>query len=184
MFKTIIQYKLPFIILLVLTSDLVSKFLTQEFLPLTNWYTLWYPYGGIGVFKNFFGIEFSLIHATNKGAAWGMLSNFQEYLLVFRIVLICGLLIYALFINKHKLWEVPLALIIAGALGNVIDFFLYGHVVDMLHFVLWGYDFPVFNIADVAIFCGISSLFIISWLENKGSANSKKSASKSVKSKS
>ena len=159
----------------ILVVDIITKYLTHLYLPLRNWTTLWYPYGGIGVFQDIAGVEFSVIHATNKGAAWGILSDFQDYLLIFRIVLICCLIAYVLFFNKNHRWLIPLAMIIAGALGNVFDFFLYGHVVDMLHFVLWGYDFPVFNVADSAIFLGICALFIMSWLENPAPSRSKSS---------
>lgn len=160
--------------LLVFVVDFLSKLFTHTYLPLMKYGWLWYPYGGIGVFKDFFGIEFSLSHQINHGAAWGMFSNFQMPLLYLRIVLIFLLLLYAVFFNKHKNWNIPLALIIAGAASNVIDFFIYGHVIDMLHFVLWGYDFPVFNIADSAIFIGIASLLFLSTLEKKAPAKSKR----------
>lgn len=176
MLKFISQFRVFFIATFVFGADIITKFLTQAFIPLRGGYSLWYPYGGIPVFKNFMGVEFSIVHAINKGAAWGILANFQESLLVFRVLLIIGLVIFAIFLNKNKRWEIPLALIISGALGNVVDFFLYGHVIDMFYFVLWGYDFPVFNIADSAIFLGICSLFIISYLE--GSKDKVKKASK------
>jgi signal peptidase II len=54
-------------------------------------------------------------------------------------------------------------LIIAGGIGNILDYFIYGHVVDMFHFILWGYSFPVFNVADASIFMGIVSLLWMSW---------------------
>lgn len=127
----------------------------------------WYPYGGIAVFKNFLGIEFSIAHQVNRGAAWGVLADFQTPLLYVRICLIASLMIYALFINKQKNYNIAFALIIAGAAGNILDYFLYGHVIDMLHFVLWGYDFPVFNVADSAIFIGICTCLVISSLEKK-----------------
>ncbi len=156
-----------FIGLFVFFSDLISKYYTHINIPIRSYYTYRYPYSGIGVFKNFFGVEFSIVHATNKGAAWGILSEFQTYLLLFRIFLVVGMIIFLMFYNKQKSWEIPFTLIIVGALGNVLDYFLYGHVVDMLHFVLWGYDFPVFNIADSAIFLGISYLFLTSFTTQK-----------------
>lgn len=158
----------PFYIgLFVLIADVISKFLTDAYLPVMRAYSLWYPYGGIAVFKDFLGIEFSISHQINKGAAWGMLADFQVPLLYLRIALIISLLIYAFFLNNQRSWQIPLALIIAGAFGNVIDYFVYGHVVDMLHFVLWGYDFPIFNLADSAIFIGITSLITISTVEKR-----------------
>jgi signal peptidase II len=52
-----------------------------------------------------------------------------------------------------------LSLVLTGALGNILDYFLYGHVVDLFRFSFRGYSFPVFNCADVWIFLGVSSLF-------------------------
>lgn len=155
--------------LFVLILDIASKYATNAYLPLMQHNWQMYPYGGIGVFKDFFGIEFSISHQINRGAAWGVLAHYQLPLLYIRIFLIACLFVYAVFFNKHSSWNIPLALIIAGAVGNVIDYFIYGHVVDMLHFVLWGYDFPVFNIADSAIFLGISSLIILSSVQKKSS---------------
>lgn len=158
----------PFYIgIFVFIADFISKYLTQAYLPLMYPKWLWYPYGGVGVFNNFFGIEFSLSHQINKGAAWGILADYQVQLLYLRVALVACLIVYTLFFNKNPKKEIPLALIIAGAAGNVIDYFLYGHVIDMLHFVLWGYDFPVFNLADSAIFIGISLFTILSFLENR-----------------
>lgn len=152
------------LIALILILDFTSKLWVQS-LPLMQYSAQTYPYGGIGVFKNFMGIEFSVTHATNKGAAWGILSEWQNYLLYLRITLVASLLIYLFAFNKHPKWEIPLALIVAGATGNILDYFVYGHVVDMFHFVFWGYDYPVFNVADAAIFLGVISLLIISFFE-------------------
>ena len=152
--------------LLVLILDQLTKGLVYLYLPVIDSVVYWYPYGGIGIFKNFAGIEFSINHMTNTGAAWGMLGNYQLTLILLRIILIVGLLSYLCYFNQSPSWQFPLILIIAGALGNVIDFFVYGHVVDMFHFVLWGYDFPVFNLADSAISIGIFSLFILSFVQH------------------
>lgn len=158
-----------YLVIFVLLLDCVTKFLTLSFLPKIQSY--WYPYGGIGVFRNFLGIEFSIIHATNKGAAWGLLAEFQEYLLLLRIICIVGIIIYMLFYNQNRLLNWPCALIIAGALGNVLDYFFYGHVIDMFHFIFWGYSYPVFNVADSAICIGIM------WLLFFTSATKRKRAS-------
>lgn len=130
--------------------------------PLEPWS---YPYGGIPVFQDFGGIQFSLVHTINKGAAWGVFSDYQWVLLGVRIVLIGALTAYIFYCSA--IYVLPLSLILAGALGNVIDTFLYGHVIDMFKFVLWGYHYPVFNIADMAITCGIAWLFVVSWYEKK-----------------
>jgi len=159
---------------IVLLGDIASKYYIHHFIPLMNHEAQWYPYSGIGMFENFLGIEFALVHATNRGAAWGMLSEFQNYLLVFRILFISGLFLYLAFFNKNRLMVIPLTLIIAGALGNILDYFMYGHVVDMLHFVFWGYDYPVFNLADSSIFIGICGIILVSLLKNKNKTSRSK----------
>lgn len=166
---TLSQNKALIIGFIVFTADLLSKFLTHSYLPIVN-YHLWYPYGGIAVFENLGGIQFSINHAINKGAAWGVLAEWQDYILYLRIAVISGLLSYALIFNRRQSWEIPLLLIISGAIGNVLDYFLYGHVIDMLHFVLWGYDYPIFNIADSAIFIGIFWIFILSFVDKASDA--------------
>lgn len=153
------------IALFVLALDQFSKWWVVHFLPPVNLAHYWYPYGGIAVFQDFFGIEFSINHMTNTGAAWGAFGNHQIALLIVRLVLIAALALYLFRYNTHAHREIPLALILAGAVGNVVDFFTYGHVIDMLHVVLWGWDFPVFNIADSAISIGIASLIILSPFE-------------------
>lgn len=160
---------------MVLAADCISKFLTNAYLPLMRPYWFWYPYGGIGIFKNFLGIEFSLSHQINHGAAWGVLAEYQVPLLFLRIILILFLAVYVFFFNRHSFKNISIALIIAGAVGNVIDYFVYGHVVDMFHFVLWGYDFPVFNLADSAIFMGVASLLTLSCIENSPKKKARRS---------
>lgn len=145
---------LPLLALFVLLLDQVTKFWASSSLPLIYTTSSLYPYGGIGVFKDFFGIEFSLVHATNTGAAWGMFSEQKWPLLFLRIVLILFLLHY--YSRQSSKWiRLCLILIIAGALGNVLDVFIYGHVIDMFHFILFGYDYPVFNVADLSICIGV-----------------------------
>jgi len=147
----------------VLILDQVTKYLTYVYLPPVFRYDYSYPYGGIGVFKDFGGIEFSLNHMANFGAAWGILGDYQIPLLVLRIILIFALLVYFSKLSRLSLLQLPVALIISGAIGNVIDYFFYGHVIDMFHFILWGYDFPIFNVADMAITTGIGLMFFFSW---------------------
>lgn len=145
---------------LILASDLLSKAYVHVYIPLIDLSTPFYPFGGLGIFHNWFGIDFSINHAVNKGAAWSMFSSFQHHLLFFRILVISFLIGYLFFFNRISSRQIPLTIIIAGAIGNVIDYFMYGHVVDMFHFVLWGYSFPIFNLADSAIFCGIAWFFL------------------------
>jgi signal peptidase II len=143
---------------IVFLLDFGTKYYVSYHLPLLGPQHMWFPYGGIEVFRNFFGVDFSIVHAINLGAAWGIFSQYQGYLLVGRILLIIGVAVYALFFNKNRNYDIPLALIIAGATANVVDYFIYGHVVDMFYFIFWGYHYPVFNVADSAICVGVAWL--------------------------
>lgn len=125
-----------------------------------------YPYGGVGVFRDLFGIDLSLNLTKNTGAAWNFFSNYPRALLFIRIGVILSLIVYTLFINKEKKRALPLLLIIVGASANIFDFFIYGGVIDFFYFVLWGYSYPVFNVADVLIFLGVFTLLIQSFRES------------------
>ena len=144
----------------VLLLDFGTKWLVVHFLPLHGDADMMQN-STVVIFENFFGIKLSLTHTVNTGAAWGFFSEYSEVLLLFRIFFITGIIVYLSCCKVPPSWRLPFILIIAGATGNVIDYFLYGSVVDMIHFVFWGYNYPVFNVADSAIFIGTFSLLWI-----------------------
>jgi signal peptidase II len=115
--------------------------------------------------ENFFGIQLQIAYAINSGAAWGIFSDYPELLVIFRIVLICVLTGYLFFYNTRTSWQIPLSCIIAGALGNIADYFQHGYVIDMIQMIFWGYEYPVFNIADSAIFIGAMWLLTLAFFE-------------------
>ena len=98
--------------------------------------------------------EFKLAH--NTGAAWSIMSNSTVLLGVFSVV-VCAALAGYLFIARkgraHIFEVLGLALVFAGGLGNAYDRFFYGHVVDFIHTTFM--DFPVFNVADIGVTCGV-----------------------------
>ncbi|MFT4553071.1 MAG: signal peptidase II [Chlamydiales bacterium] len=147
--------------------DLITKLGTHLYIPLMSSSSPFYPYGGIAVFENILGIEFSICHKTNTGAAWGLFSEYQFYLLAFRICLVAAMVAYLIFFNKNPAYRLPLIFIVAGAIGNITDAFIYGHVVDMFNFVLWGYNYPVFNVADSAISIGVVLLMFYTFRDNE-----------------
>lgn len=163
------------IVFCALGVDMISKYLIHQHVSLTMWSAPIYPYGGIPVFENILGVDLTIAHVTNRGGPWGVVASHHSHLVFFRIFAIVCLIGHLLFFNEKKLREIPLCLVIAGAIGNVIDSFLYGHVIDMIHFVLWGYSFPVFNVADALICCGVAFLLIHACIEkykeNKSTSN-------------
>ena len=108
---------------------------------------------------------FNLIKVYNPGAAFSFLGDaggWQRYLFTGIAVVAVGYILYLL--KRHpgqRLFCFALALIMGGAIGNVIDRLAYGHVIDFLDFYWKGVGhFPAFNIADIGISVG-AFLFIL-----------------------
>jgi len=108
-----------------------------------------------------------LTYVENTGVAFGFLSGFAGAQVLFTIIkLVLMGLILAYFIKlpqepRFMLVKVPLLLIFAGGIGNLIDRVRLGAVVDMLAFSF--FDFPVFNIADIYVTTGAFLFAFIVW---------------------
>ncbi len=103
---------------------------------------------------------FRLTHVQNRGAAFGLFSDSPSE---WKIAVLVLFSLIALVVVSALLWKnshsmtttgVGLALILGGALGNLWDRILTGHVVDFLLFYLGSYQWPAFNVADTAIVVG------------------------------
>ena len=107
---------------------------------------------------------FNLILTYNKGAAFSFLSaasGWQGTLFLLIGIAASGFIIWLLARHaQQKLFSTALALILGGALGNVIDRVAYGHVIDFLDFHLGGWHWPAFNVADSAIVTGAALLIL------------------------
>ena len=121
-----------------------------------------------------FGIDFTLVF--NEGAAFSFLSDaggWQRWFFAsFAIFAVVALSVYLLNILKSNTKEVlrPLAvsLILSGALGNLIDRVLLGHVIDFISVYYQNWYWPAFNIADMCISFGIMLLFVeMLFIKNK-----------------
>lgn len=106
--------------------------------------------------------QFRLVH--NTGAAWGMFGD-STFMLGITSSLVCAVIVvlYALFdrVAGHAptmLETAALALVFSGGVGNAIDRFSQGFVVDFIDLTFM--DFPVFNIADIGVTCGFALLII------------------------
>ncbi len=148
----------------VLGLDIMLKAYTHHNIPVMSILFPMFPYGGVPIFQDWHGIDFSINHVINYGAAWGVLGGYGKWLLVLRISMILCMAYYLFFYNKKSENKLPLTLILTGACANVIDYFIYGHVVDMFHFNFWGYSFAIFNIADAAICLGVFFMILFPWL--------------------
>ena len=102
---------------------------------------------------------FNLTYARNEGAAFSFLDDaggWQRWFFTVIAIAISSLLLYWMRgLNKsQKLLSIAYALVLSGAIGNLIDRVLYGYVIDFLDVYYQQYHWPVFNIADSAICIG------------------------------
>lgn len=105
-------------------------------------------------------------YAENRGAAFSLFQNHPEILLCVALGLAIGVLVWALFyLPRHeRATRLALALIFGGAVGNLIDRFRFGFVVDFIVAHWNEHQWPTFNIADSAICIGIGIFFVASIL--------------------
>jgi len=90
-----------------------------------------------------------LILVYNKGVAFSMFAFLEEWLKYIQIILVIGVLSYIVYL-KEVCYAFPAGLMLGGAFSNIYDRFIHGGVVDMVYWHC-GFDFAVFNFADVMI---------------------------------
>lgn len=136
------------IIFLVIILDQITKYLA-----------IGLKKGSIKVVKNFM----ELVYVENRGAAFGILQG-KKIILVFFTFFIIAALCYFLYKSRSRLStisKVSISLIIGGAIGNLIDRVFRHFVIDFISVTFPnGYEFPVFNVADIAVVCGTFLLII------------------------
>ncbi|WP_412520246.1 signal peptidase II [Staphylococcus simulans] len=104
----------------------------------------------------------------NTGAAWGILSGKMGFFFLVTIVVL-GLLVY-FYIKEargHFWMQIAISLLFAGALGNFIDRMKNGKVVDFIDTYIFGYDFPIFNVADSSLTVGVILILILLLFDSK-----------------
>jgi signal peptidase II len=107
---------------------------------------------------------FNLVRVHNSGAAFSMLSTASGWQRWFFTAIGVAATFFILWLLRshptQKLLCFALALVLSGAVGNVIDRVLYSHVIDFLDFHYAGWHFPAFNVADSAISVGAALLIL------------------------
>ncbi|MUK89515.1 lipoprotein signal peptidase [Ornithinibacillus sp. L9] len=121
-------------------------------------------YEQITIMENFF----YLTSHRNSGAAWGILAGKMVFFYIITVIVIIGVIYYMQkFAKESKLLAVALSFILGGAIGNFIDRVLHQEVVDFFDFIFFGYDFPIFNVADSALVVGVGLVIIATFLDEK-----------------
>ena len=107
---------------------------------------------------------FNLVLTYNKGAAFSFLANAGGWQDEFLTAVGVGASLFIIYLlarhGTQRLFSLALALILGGAIGNVIDRIAYGHVIDFLDFHVAGWHWPAFNVADSAIVGGAALLIL------------------------
>ena len=124
---------------------------------LTKWLAVIYLQG-----ESSFPLWREVLHFTyveNTGMAFGMLKDHRWVFMVFSTVSIIALLVYLFRFRPQSRWmQVPMAMIVGGGIGNMIDRIFLGYVIDFIDFTL--IDFAVFNIADSFVCVGAGILIV------------------------
>ena len=137
---------------IVILLDLWTKHLVLKSIALHD---------AITVIPNFF----QLVHVRNTGAAFGLGANASSKIVplllnVGAIAVFCVVVVYAFRTAvTDRLLQTGLHLILGGAIGNLLDRFRFGYVVDFLDVYVGTHHWPAFNVADSAICIGIALLF-------------------------
>lgn len=114
-------------------------------------------YSSIVVIPNFF----SITYVRNTGAAFSIMENSRVLFII--IGLLAIYLIWKYLIKEkelNKLYIISYSMLFGGIIGNMIDRIIYGYVIDYLSFNIFGYNFPIFNLADTFIVISIIVLLL------------------------
>ncbi len=142
-------------LMVVLIGDQLSKIVISSNMSLG---------ASVKIIDNFFYFTY----AKNEGAAWSMFEGHVGFFIAFAFVALIALSYYFIKTDvKQRLTRFGLILVIGGLFGNVIDRIFFGYVRDFIDFIIFGYDFPIFNIADMAIVIGVGLMMIEIFMEDE-----------------
>ncbi len=144
------KMKVFLISLIFLAIDIITKLIANFYLELNT---------SIKIINNFF----YLTKVYNYGASWSILSGKQIFLILLTLVMLVILFFYEKRFQHNKRNTFVFSMLYGGIIGNLLNRIIYGYVIDFLDFKIFGYDFPVFNFADIFIVLGIFSLIIAIW---------------------
>ena len=122
---------------------------------------------------------FNITYARNTGAGWSILSDSRIFLLIITFIAF-GVFVYLLKdidFKKHRYYSIGISLMVGGTIGNFIERLGKGYVTDFLDFIIFGYDFPIFNVADMCLVAGAIGLLISILLTKENVFEFKKSSS-------
>ena len=131
--------------------DLISKFIVSKCI---------YVNEGIIIIRNFLNITY----VRNTGVAFSMFDDNKYFIIGISLLIIIGI-VYYVYSNKVKnnIEKVSYSLILGGAIGNFVNRIVCGYVTDFIDIKIFGYNYPIFNLADTFIVIGVLLLLWDSW---------------------
>ena len=114
---------------------------------------------------------FSLTYVQNFGAGFSIMQNARTTFLIITPICLVGFT-YLFIKSNDKLSKTALLLMISGTIGNFIDRIVRVYVVDFFDFIFFGWDFPIFNVADIFLTVGVC-LYIIALIKEEKDAKIK-----------
>ena len=114
---------------------------------------------------------FNLTYVQNFGAGFSIMQNARTTFLIITPICLVGFT-YLFIKSNDKLSKTALLLMISGTIGNFIDRIVRVYVVDFLDFIIFGWDFPIFNVADIFLTVGVC-LYIIALIKEEKDAKIK-----------
>mgnify|MGYP004575232875 FL=1 len=114
---------------------------------------------------------FSLTYVQNFGAGFSIMQNARTTFLIITPICLVGFT-YLFIKSNDKLSKTALLLMISGTIGNFIDRIVRVYVVDFFDFIFFGWDFPIFNVADIFLTIGVC-LYIIALIKEEKDAKIK-----------
>lgn len=155
------KLKITIYAIILLLIDIISKLIINNVMAFNE---------TINIINNFF----SLTKVYNEGASFSIMPGFSWIFIIVGIVVVIYIYQNLDKVSTKKINIISASLLLGGVVGNLIDRIIYGYVIDFLDFKFWGYDFPVFNMADIFIVSG-ALLIIFELIKNevKNEDNSK-----------
>ncbi len=140
--------------ILLLCLDVFSKQLVVHFMEVGQ---------SISIVPHFF----SLTYVKNRGIAFSMLEGNLLFVIFLSLMIIGGIFFFIRF--KKLSWSESFcyALIVGGAIGNLLDRVIYGYVIDFFDFTLFGYEMAIFNVADIFIVLGVFLLLFMDFWKGR-----------------
>lgn len=139
--------KIMIISIITLLVDQIIKNIIQSYLKLGE---------SLTIVKKFINISY----VNNYGAAWNIFNNRSIFLIIVSLIALIIIYRFMYVFKSNNRNNLAFGFICGGIMGNLIDRLFLGYVRDFIDIYILGYDYPVFNIADIAVVIGVFLLVI------------------------